>query len=60
MVAQQSTGVGSRLLDRGGLLRGLARSHRYSIAFKGGAIPVGAGKPAKKPTRLPCERVALL
>ncbi|QKK97685.1 hypothetical protein GEV38_17670 [Pseudomonas sp. 13159349] len=31
--------------------RGLARSHRCSTAFKPCAIPVGAGKPAKRPVQ---------
>ncbi|QIG21214.1 hypothetical protein FY041_27260 [Pseudomonas monteilii] len=30
-------------------LRGLARSHRYCAGFESGAIPVGAGEPAKRP-----------
>ncbi|RCL22812.1 hypothetical protein C6A77_19565 [Pseudomonas sp. AFG_SD02_1510_Pfu_092] len=30
-------------------LRGLARSHRYITNLKGGDVPVGAGKPAKRP-----------
>ncbi|QDR70600.1 hypothetical protein FPB55_24705 [Pseudomonas sp. BJP69] len=30
-------------------LRGLARSHRYSAGLETCAVPVGAGKPAKRP-----------
>ncbi|RCL21595.1 hypothetical protein C6A77_22150 [Pseudomonas sp. AFG_SD02_1510_Pfu_092] len=36
-----------------GLLRGLARSHRDCTALESDAVPVGAGKPAKKPTTIP-------
>ncbi|AXQ47259.1 hypothetical protein DZC31_07215 [Stenotrophomonas rhizophila] len=33
------------------LLRGQARSHRYCTAFRIGAVPVGAGLPAKRPVQ---------
>ncbi|PTU53549.1 hypothetical protein DBB42_03995 [Pseudomonas plecoglossicida] len=32
-------------------LRGLARSHRDVTAFETCAVPVGAGKPAKRPAQ---------
>ncbi|PTU52180.1 hypothetical protein DBB42_11090 [Pseudomonas plecoglossicida] len=32
-------------------LRGLARSHRITTALKPGSVPVGAGKPAKRPVQ---------
>ncbi|RFQ01973.1 hypothetical protein D0O09_13895 [Pseudomonas putida] len=31
--------------------RGLARSHRYCTRFNICAVPVGAGKPAKRPRK---------
>ncbi|PLU87245.1 hypothetical protein CXG45_10010 [Pseudomonas plecoglossicida] len=34
------------------LLRGLARSHRYCAGLEICAVPVGAGKPAKRPTQV--------
>ncbi|AXQ47945.1 hypothetical protein DZC31_11655 [Stenotrophomonas rhizophila] len=32
-------------------LRGLARSHRYCAGLEYCAVPVGAGKPAKRPAQ---------
>ncbi|PTU50555.1 hypothetical protein DBB42_20025 [Pseudomonas plecoglossicida] len=39
------------MLERFHGIRGLARSHRDLTVLECCAVPVGAGKPAKKPTR---------